>query len=69
MTKPKIEDKPYGFVWGPLEVTRLMSDDKQGSVVLGLQTAKGDLQLAVTRGGKMTIWLGADSSIEIRRYQ
>lgn len=41
---------PYGFAWGPVEVTRLTSDPKAG-VVLGLRTAKETIQIRVTPSG------------------
>ena len=50
----------YGFRWGPLTVERLFSDDKKGWVTLGLSTPKrqrgrGELQVYVTRTGKIRI--------------
>lgn len=45
----------YGFEYGCVEVTRMMSDDKKGWVVIGLKTPKEDIQIYVTKTGKVRI--------------
>ena len=46
---------PYGFEWGAAKLTRLFSDDKKGWVTFGLQTPKLNLQIYVTKTGKVRI--------------
>ena len=51
----------YGFEWGSAKVERLCSDDKKGWVLMGLETpkyAKTQLQIYVTRTGKVRIFSG-----------
>lgn len=46
----------YGFVYGPISVTRLFSDPKKGWVVIGIATPKHrDIQVYVTKTGKLRI--------------
>lgn len=49
---------PFGFVFGPVEITRLCSDEKKGWVVISLQTDKMKdkrMQIYVTKTGKVRI--------------
>jgi len=48
MTKTEITQ--YGFTWGPLEVERLVSDDKFG-VVIKLKTNKESIDIRITPSG------------------
>lgn len=48
-------DTPYGFNFGAAGVTRMTGDDKKGWVVLGLKTPKHDLQIYVTKSGKVRV--------------
>lgn len=57
-----MSDKPihyaetqYGFDYGAAEITRIFSDPKKGWITLGLKTPKQDLQIYVTRTGKVRI--------------
>ena len=45
----------FGFDFGPVGVKRLCADDKKGWIVLGIKTAKADLQVYVTKTGKVRI--------------
>ena len=57
----------YGFEWGPVEITRLISDEKKGWITLGLKTPKYQtgspstsetyptIQIYVTKTGKVRI--------------
>jgi len=48
MTKTEITQ--YGFIWGPLEVRRLVSDNKFG-VVIKLKTNKESIDVRITPSG------------------
>lgn len=45
----------HGFEWEAAEVTALFSDDKKGWVTFGIKTPKEDLQVYVTKTGKVRI--------------
>jgi hypothetical protein len=45
----------YGFRFGAATVTRMCHDDGKGWVVLGIKTPKQDLQVYVTRTGKIRV--------------
>jgi len=51
---------PYGFEYGAAKVSRLISDEKKGWVVIGIETPKhvvnGGLQVYVTKTGKIRIF-------------
>jgi len=58
MTIPFAETR-YGFIFGNAKVTRMMSDNKKGWVVLGLETEKhrkSVMQIYVTKTGKVRIY-------------
>ena len=46
----------YGFKWGSAEVIRACSDKKKGWVMLILKTPKDDVQLYVTKTGKLRVF-------------
>lgn len=54
------EETRYGFRYGPAEISRHISDDKKGWVLLGLKTPKFDgtdeLQIYITKTGKVVIY-------------
>jgi hypothetical protein len=52
----KCEDIPYGFEYGAVKVTRCMSDEKKGWVVLMLETPKALIQVYVTKTGKVRVY-------------
>jgi hypothetical protein len=43
----------YGFQFGALLVERMCSDEKKGWTMLSLRTPKGEVQVYVTRTGKV----------------
>ena len=45
----------YGFNWGAAEVTRMFSDGRHGWVTIGVKTPKHDIQIYVTKTGKVRI--------------
>jgi hypothetical protein len=45
----------YGFEWGAAKIERLFSDEKEGWVTLGLTAPKTELQIYVTKTGKVRI--------------
>jgi hypothetical protein len=46
----------YGFSFGSAVVTRLLRDEKQGWVVIGIDTPKGGWQVYVTKTGKVRVY-------------
>ena len=51
----EFEDRRFGFLFGPAEITRIASDDEKGWIVLGLKTAKTAVQIYVTKTGKVRV--------------
>ena len=47
----------YGFEWGSAKITRVFSDEKAGWVTLRIQTPKEDIQIYVTKTGKVKMYL------------
>ncbi len=45
----------FGFLWGPVYISRVTSDDKNGWVVLELNTNKNKLSVYVTKSGEVRI--------------
>lgn len=45
----------YGFNWGAAKVTRMFSDGRSGWVTIGVKTPKHDIQIYVTKTGKVRI--------------
>lgn len=52
----KFNEIPYGFEYGAVKVTRAMSDEKKGWVVLMLETPKAMIQVYVTKTGKVRVY-------------
>ena len=50
------EETKYGFDWGCAKVERHISDEKKGWVVIGIKTPKIDLQIYVTKTGKVRVY-------------
>ena len=48
-------ETPYGFEYGNIDVSRCMSDDKDGWCALELKTDKNDLVVYVTKTGKVRV--------------
>jgi hypothetical protein len=49
----------FGFEYGAAEIQRYFSDDKKGWVIIGLKTKKKDIQIYITKTGKVRIHDGA----------
>lgn len=49
------QETKYGFDWGAAKVTRCFSDEKKGYVTLRIETPRQDLQIYVTRTGKVRV--------------
>lgn len=49
-------ERTYGFQWGAAIIERLFSDSKRETVTLSLQTLKENLQIYVTKTGKVRIF-------------
>lgn len=45
----------YGFDWGVAKITRCFSDSKKGWVTLVVETPKHNIQIYVTKTGKVRI--------------
>ena len=45
----------YGFKYGAVDVTRIFSDEKKGWVTIGMKTPKDEIQIYVTKTGKIRI--------------
>jgi hypothetical protein len=54
--KVRCETTDYGFEWGAVEVLRHADHEKKGWVWLGLKTPKAEIDIHVTKGGKMYIY-------------
>ena len=54
----KNEPTQYGFKFGPAHVERLMSDDVEGWIYIGISTAKHDqvVRVYVTKTGKTRVY-------------
>jgi hypothetical protein len=50
------EPTNYGFDYGSAKVTRLFSDCKKGLVVVGIESKKQELQIYVTKTGKIRVF-------------
>lgn len=50
------EETPFGFRWGPLEITRAIGDDRLGMVVATAKTKKHDIEIYAMKGGKVRIF-------------
>ena len=53
---PDVKDDQYGFEWGPVKVQRHFSDEKKGWVVFGVKTERQELQIYVTKTGKIRVY-------------
>lgn len=48
-------ETPYGFEWGAAKIERCFSDAKKGWVTFLLTTKKVELQIYVTKTGKVRV--------------
>lgn len=61
----------YGFEYGAAKITRLFSDEKKGWITVEVKTPKEELQIYVTKTGKIRIhgaseWLPQKDNKESR---
>lgn len=54
--KVQYSETIYGFTYGAAELVRIHSDDSKGWVILQLKTPKKQLQIYVTKTGKVRIF-------------
>jgi hypothetical protein len=54
----------YGFEYGAAKITRLFSDDAKGWVTIGIATPKQDIQIYVTKTGKIRVY-GAGGQLTV----
>lgn len=52
----EFEETEYGFKYGSADLSRLCSDVKKGWVMMGLKTPKTDIQIYVTKTGKVRVF-------------
>lgn len=52
----KYQPTVYGFIYGNAEVERIFSDEKTGKVFMSLKTSNDELQISVTKTGKIRIF-------------
>ena len=50
------EETEFGFDYGSAKITRTCSDEKMGWVILSVETPKQNLQLYVTKSGKVRVF-------------
>ena len=50
----------YGFEYGAAKITRLFSDEKAGWVTIEVATTKQNIQVYVTKTGKIRVHGGAE---------
>ena len=53
--KIPFEEQDYGFRYGAATVERLFNDPKKGWIIIGVDTPKSNLQIYVTKTGKVRI--------------
>jgi len=49
------KETKYGFEYGSANVQRLVSDDSKGWVTIGIATPKNEIQVYVTKTGKIRV--------------
>lgn len=49
-------DIPYGFEFGSATVTRQMCDEKKGWIIMNVKTPRADIQIYVTKTGKVRLF-------------
>jgi hypothetical protein len=54
-----------GFIWGPVEIERLETEDISGSVLLGLKTVDVNLEIFITRAGMVRIYVPSGGMVMV----
>lgn len=62
-TALKFQETQFGFEWGPVKIERHISHN--GMVVLGVKTNKVDMDLYVTKAGKVSICIPTHQSVTV----
>ena len=60
------KETKYGFMYGSLEIERIFSDEEKGTVVIEIKTPKNNLQVYVTKTGKMRFFRNKDEYILVK---
>ena len=63
----RYEETTFGFNWGAAEITRCFSDPEKGWVTLQLKTPKEEIQIYVTKTGKVRIHSNGGEWIKPKR--
>lgn len=50
------KETKYGFEWGAAKIERLFSDERKGWITLGVETPKNEMQIYITKTGKIRIY-------------
>lgn len=50
------KETQYGFEWGAAKIQRFFSDEKRGWITLGITTPKIELQVYITKTGKVRVF-------------
>lgn len=57
------QETQFGFEWGPVKIERHISH--KGMIVLGIKTNKVDMDLYVTKSGKVNILIPPGQSVTV----
>lgn len=49
------QNTKFGFEWGAAKVQRLCDDDKRGWVIIEIVSPKNELQIYITKTGKIRV--------------
>ncbi len=58
MTDIPFENLPYGFLYGAGRFERACSDNAKGWVIVSVRTPKDEIQVYVTKTGKVRVYRG-----------
>ena len=62
-TPLRFQETQFGFEWGPVKIDRQVS--YKGMVVLGIKTDKVNLDLYVSKSGKVSICVPTGQSVTV----
>lgn len=65
--KEHFAETAYGFEWGSAKITRAFSDPRKGWVTICIDTPKVDLQVYITKTGKVRIHDGKGEWFSLRK--
>jgi len=55
------EETQYGFKYGSADVSRIACDEDKGWVVVGVKSPKSEVQIYITKTGKIRVFDGNGS--------